>query len=351
MRPKREFSLKAQELIAGIVVVLLMLLIFWWLFGGEEESAKVARRESVPADAAEETDIRPLVPRLDDEGSRGAIPAPPESDGAGAGPSESAEIPDWQPIPAPPEKPERLRGLTFLDAVINPLQKELDRFWGWRPNDLIQFTDNVNNFQLGVLEATRRTSIVLAERISRTGSSDPYVPGLEEAMSLFAIDPTNYLFPSPESKYQKGLENIREYQNMLRDGTARFYNRVDNLVPLMLSYESLLGSCTENLLRDDVGFFQSDDVFFYCQGVAAMIFSALKGVELDFRETIKAAQAEMVFQEIQVSLDQIVEMDPWVILNSGPNSLLANHRANMAGWMSRGRFQIHILYGALTGDL
>ena len=349
MRPKRKFSLKSGEIIAGIVVVLLMLLIFWWLFGGEEESAEVARRESVPADAVEETDTQPFVPRFDEEGNRVAVPAPSESDGAA--PSEPAEIPDWQPIPAAPEKPERLRGLTFLDAVINPLQNELDRFWGWRPNDLIQPTDNVNNFQLGVLEATRRTSIVLAERISRTGSSDPYVPELEEAMSLFAIDPKNWIFPMPGRKYRKGLDNIRKYREMLRNGTAPFYNRVDNLVPLMLSYESLLGSCTENLLRDDVGFFQSDDVFFYCQGVAAMIFSVLEGVEVDFRETIKAAQAEMVFQEIQVSLGQIVEMDPWVILNSGPNSLLANHRANMAGWMSRGRFQIHILYGALTGDL
>jgi hypothetical protein len=170
-------------------------------------------------------------------------------------------------------------------------------------------------------------------------------------MSLFAINPRTWIFPRPESKYQEGLENIREYGEMIKRGEARFYNRMDNLVPLLLSYESLLGSCTENLLRKDVGFFQADDVFFYSQGVVVMVLSTLKGAGVDFRETIEAAQAFGVYSEIIVSLERMSEMDPPVILNSDPNSVFANHRSNMAGLMSRARFLIHILYGALTGDL
>jgi hypothetical protein len=243
------------------------------------------------------------------------------------------------------------RGIAFLRAVIEPLQEQLDRFWGWRPNDIIEFTDNVNNYQLGVLEATRRTSIVLAERISRTGSSDPYVRELEQAMSLFAINPTTYMFPRPESKYQEGLDNIREYKQMLRNGTARFHNRMDNLVPLLLTYESLLGSCTENLLKRDVSFFKVDDIFFYSQGAAAMILSVMEGVGVDFRETIEGAKGIEVYDEIVFSLRQVAEMKPLIVLKGGPHSIFANHRANMAGPMSRARFQMSILHGALTGNL
>ena len=260
---------------------------------------------------------------------------------------ENTEVVETQP----PRSTRQPRGVTFVNAVIEPLQSELDRFWGWRPNDLIEFTDNVNNYQLGVLEATRRTSIVLAERISRTGSSDPYIRELEQAMSLFAIDPTNYMFPSPESKYKEGLENIRKYKEMLRNRSARFYNRMDNLVPLLLTYESLLGSCTENLLKQGIGFFEVDDIFFYSQGAAAMVLSTMEGVGVDFRETIEGANSMDVYKEIVRSLREVVEMDPWIILRGGPHSIFANHRANMAGPMSRARFQMSILHGALTGNL
>jgi hypothetical protein len=337
----------AGRLAAVAAVVLVMFLGGMWLFGGEEEPAPRETSRKVSPEAM------PSKTRLpgDDPGGLAPIPAPSGKTDAAPRPSIPLEIPQRQPEPAPVPKPRRVQGLTFLDAITTPLQSELDRFWGWRPNDLIEFTDNVNNFQLGVLEATRRTSIALAERISRSGSSDPYVPELERAMSLFAIDPRNWIFPRPESKYQDGLDNIRKFGEMLQRGEARFFNRMDNLVPLLLTYESLLGSSTENLLRRDVGFFQADDVFFYSQGVVVMVLSSLKGVGVDFRETIEAAQAFGVYSEIIVSLERMAEMDPPVILNSDPNSIFANHRANMAGLMSRCRFLIHILYGALTGDL
>nr|MBL0731683.1 hypothetical protein [Desulfobacterales bacterium] len=81
------------------------------------------------------------------------------------------QSPKESPIPILKSSPQ-VKGVAFVSAAIKPLAYELDeRFWGWRPNDIINVTDNVNNFQLGVLEITRRTVVILAERISRTGSS------------------------------------------------------------------------------------------------------------------------------------------------------------------------------------
>ncbi|MFW5635435.1 MAG: DUF2333 family protein [Thermodesulfobacteriota bacterium] len=308
---------KGRRLVVGAIAVLILILGFVWLLGSGEKPQKTVSEppgETEPANG--------FAPVLE--------------------PSSEAE---------PSAASNRVKGITFLDAVIEPLQSELDRFWGWRPNDLIQFTDNVNHYQLGVIEATRRTSIVLAERISRTGSSDPYVRELEQAMSMFAIDPNTWLFPRAEGKYQEGLDNIRSYRRMLLRNEARFYNRMDNLVPLILTYESILGSVTENLLRRDLSFFEVDDMFFYSKGVSAMILSAMEGVGVDFRDTLEAAQSIEVYEEIILSLRRIVEMKPPVVLDGGPNSIWANHRANVAGPMSRVRFLMHILYGALTGDL
>jgi hypothetical protein len=338
----------------GVAVVVLLVLAggIWgalFLFGnGDEETVPFELTQPVMSkseDPAQTQTQAPKRPKRTEDGGTPAVlvgqpkPAEKEQDSAASGILDSLPARN-QPL-----------GVAFLEAVIVPLQSELDRFWGWRPNDLIEFTDNVNNYQLGVLEATRRTSIVLAEKISRTGSSDPYVRELEQAMSLFAIDPNNYMFPAPESKYQEGLDNIRAYRGMLLNRSARFYNRMDNLVPLLLTYESLLGSCTENLLKRDISFFDVDDIFFYSQGVAAMVLSTMEGVGVDFRDTIQGANSLAVYEEIVRSLREVVEMDPWIVLRGGPHSIFANHRANMAGPMSRARFQMSILHGALTGNL
>ena len=58
-------------------------------------------------------------------------------------------------------------GVAFTQKLIELLDYELDgRFWGWRPNDLLigRFTDNVNEFQLGALEASRYTAKTLKEQ-------------------------------------------------------------------------------------------------------------------------------------------------------------------------------------------
>ena len=119
-------------------------------------------------------------------------------------------------VVAPVHKPAP-KGVAFVEATIKPLSYELEeRWWGWRPNDIIEFTDNVNTFQLGVLEVTRRTVVALAERISRTGVTDSLDPNLEDAMNWFMIKASSYWFPSAESKYHEGLEELQAYLEKLK---------------------------------------------------------------------------------------------------------------------------------------
>ena len=246
-------------------------------------------------------------------------------------------------------------GMAFVNAVIRPLDNELNhRFWGWRPNDILDFTDNVNSFQLGVLEVTRRTSIILAERISRTGTTAAFEPSLENAMNWFMIKPGRYWFPSAESKYKDGLEGLREYFYKLERGEATFYNRTDNLIPLLVVYEDLLGSCDENLVKyeeDDgspVSYFKADDYFFYAKGVASAMVIILEAVMIDFEEIIHSRQGAEVLHHAIESLHHSVEIDPWLITNSDLSGVFANHRANMAAPLSHARFYLGVLITALS---
>ncbi|HAR32942.1 MAG TPA: DUF2333 domain-containing protein [Desulfobacter sp.] len=244
-------------------------------------------------------------------------------------------------------------GVAFVDACIRPLDYELNhRFWGWRPNDIIRFTDNINKLQLGILEVTRRTAVALAENLSRTGSTDAYIPSLEYAMNSFMIKSTEYMFPSAENKYQEGLNEWRNYQKMLEKGEANFYRRIDNLVPLLKAYESILGSCDENLVKDlgKISTFKADDVFYYTKGVATAMATILEAVAVDFHDTISDQGTDLIHHAVE-ALHHASHLDPWIVLEGSPDGVLANHRANLAAYISHARFYLDVLSRSLTGNL
>ncbi len=247
------------------------------------------------------------------------------------------------------------RGVAFMEACIKPLNHELrERFWGWRPNDIIRFTDNVNNYQLGVLEVTRRTSVILAERLSRTGATASFDPNLEQAMNWFMIKASRYLLPSAESKYKEAISDLSEYLGKLKKGNASFYTRSDNLIPLLAAYEDLLGSCEENLVKatDEKGkpisFFKADDYFFYAKGVAGSLHTILEAVQEEFAVTVEARRGTDVLHHVVEACSRATEIDPIIITNSDLDGILANHRANMAAPISHARFYLGVLIKTLT---
>ncbi|MBW2366263.1 MAG: DUF2333 family protein [Deltaproteobacteria bacterium] len=247
------------------------------------------------------------------------------------------------------------RGVAFVDATIKPIEYEItERFYGWRPNDIIEFTDNVNNFQLGVLEVTRRTTVNLTERISRTGTTAAFNNNLQNAMNWLMVKADSYWFPSAERKYKAALGELRKYKEKLFKGQASFYNRTDNVIPLLLSYESLLGSCEENLVKtkekdgEAISFYISDDYFYYAKGVAGAMGTILEAVLVDFGDTIDSRRGLEVLHHAIESCHHATEIEPWIIFNSDPSSVWANHRANMAAPISHARFYISVLIKALS---
>lgn len=252
-------------------------------------------------------------------------------------------------------KAHQMRGVAFVSAMIKPLEFELkERFMGWRPNDLVQYTDNVNNLQLGMLEATRRAATRLAERISRTGTTNVLDEHLERAMNCFMIAPDSYLLPSAESKYEEGLKALRDYQNRLVAGEAEFYTRADNLIPLLVAFADLLGSCDDNLVKatekdgKPVSTFDADDYFYYAKGVASAILPVLEAVAEDFQETLVTRRAMDVLHHAIHACHEATEMDPLIVLEGDMDGILANHRANMAAHISHARFYLDVLAATLS---
>ncbi len=316
-----------------------------------------------PADthdeAAPETDAHaaPETPHVAD--SHGAAPAAKPSDAhapaAGHGTSTADKADAHAPAGHAAFTASGVKGVAFMEAMIAPMHHELEeRFYGWRPNDILDFTDNVNNYQLGVLEVTRRTAEVLAERISRTGSTQAFEKDLENARSNFMINADDYMLPSAETSYKEALESLERYKTKLENGSALFYTRTDNLIPLLRAFENLLGSCDDNLVKaheDDgteVSWFRADDYFFYASGVAHAMHSILEAVAVDFAKTIETRRGTEVLHHALEALEHAMHIDPILIFDSPPDGILANHRANMAGPISHARFYIGLLIETLS---
>ncbi len=248
------------------------------------------------------------------------------------------------------------KGVAFVEALISPLEYELkERFWGWRPNDIIQFTDNVNQYQLGVLEVTRRISTRLTENISRTGSTAAINKYLERAMNALMIRADRYLFPSAENQYIEAVENLKRYKKQLISGEASFYNRADNLIPLLESLAELVGSCDENLVKhtesngEPVSTFSADNYYYYAKGVASALLPVLHAIEYDFERILEVRSGADILHHAVESCHHAAEMEPWLfITESSLNGIFANHRANMAAPISHIRFYISLLASTLA---
>ncbi len=277
--------------------------------------------------------------------------------------SPAPEIPAVPSLAATPhvldtsnDLPKKAPGVAFVTATIKPLSYELnDRFWGWRPNDILNFTDNVNNFQLGVLEVTRRTTVILTERLSRTGSVESMNKNLERAMDWLMTKPERYWFPSPEARYQDALTELATYKNNLEKGDAVFYTRSDNLLPLLAVFDNLLGSCDENLIKtkesngEPVSWFRVDDYFYYSKGVASALETILEAVLEDFQTTLETRRGTEILHNAIASCKKASEIDPWLfVTDSDFSGILANHRANMAAPISHARFYIEVLIAVLS---
>jgi hypothetical protein len=246
-------------------------------------------------------------------------------------------------------------GVTFVMATIAPLQYELEeRFYGWRPNDIIRPADNVKNYQLGVLEVTRRTVEALTERISRTGSTQAFDKDLERARNNLMINADDYMLPSAESSYEEALAALARFKAKLESGTAPFYSRTVNLIPLLVAYENLLGSCDDNLVKmkeddgRDVSWFRADDYFFYAQGVASAMQTILQAVAVDFANVIESRRGDEVLHHALEALHHATAIEPLIILDGDPDGFTANHRANLAAPISHARFYVGLLIQTLS---
>lgn len=306
----------------------------------------------------------PLTVRKEEPGpaANPALPSPPASP-AGEPAVERPVIPTPPPPPPAAEKmaakPAPVKGEAFTNALIKIMDDQVNgSLIGWRPNSILfgklGLTDDVNNLQLGVLEVTRRTVVVLNENMSRFALTEAQNPYLNNAMNFFMVSPEKYWFPSASGKYKEAMAYLEHYIDDLKHNRSRFYTRVDNLIALMNHFRDVLGSAFHNLIKDTeadgskVSWFVCDDYFYFAQGVAMGMAQILEGVKEDFADQLAKKNSSKLVDDAIHALHEASHLNPWIITNASKDGILANHRANMGTYIGEAEHIISTLINVLA---
>jgi hypothetical protein len=245
----------------------------------------------------------------------------------------------------------------------------------WLPNDIFWptvFLDNMPNFQIGELEVVRYNIRVLRDNLTRMRTTDKLEPYAEAAFTSLSNDPYKWWFPSAESKWKRGYENLESFYRNLAAGQSHFYPRADNLVELLNQYTSLMGGVNTRLInapRDlqetlsieerekkpsvgpavvdiDIPWYRIDDNFYYAQGVAYALYESFRAIRIDFMDVLTDKNSVNLVDKILEILGRCY-FEPLIVFNGDPDSIFANHSLNLSGIFNDARQKINSLTTAL----
>lgn len=252
------------------------------------------------------------------------------------------------------------KGQSHAVAIATALIYREVKINGWPANDPFFYPaaalDNMPNFQMGVIAALARFTIELADHIGRTRGSSPVDPDLEKARGLLSYSGTIWIFDfstswaptaSSEAQYLSARRSLLRYNERLGAGKAVFDRRSDNLQATVNRIAIDLGSVSAQLdqrIREAGGAIfdtRSDDIFYAAKGRLYGYFMLLRALGRDYERVIKEKQLEKAWAQMLVSLKEGAKLQPLIVRNGEPDSLLQpNHLTAQGFYLLRARTQL-----------
>jgi hypothetical protein len=241
---------------------------------------------------------------------------------------------------------------TTLAAIMD---HELHSGFGWRPNDFFLWgpkfgPDNNSDRQLGIIQAVRETTRIFKDHLTKV-SSNQYDPNLVIADTDFRNDAEKWILPAPESKYEDGIDRLRQYVAGLHTTppvSRELNTRAVELIRLFQTWTDLLGDAHANLYRsnkDDgspVHSWDCDHYFYHAQGYAHVMYYMLQALEREYAGQIKDDPVlKTMFDESIDALGKASVMKPLIVLNGSSDGLFANHRRNLDAYISEARQKMY----------
>ena len=111
------------------------------------------------------------------------------------------------------------------------------------------------------------------------------------------INAASWWFPSAESSYSQAIEHLKKFKTKLEKGQRSFYYRRDTLVSLLSTYKDQIGNVNRTLVMP-VGWWKSDDYFYYAKGVAHVYYEILKVCRVGFKNQLATMHGADIMDEV-----------------------------------------------------
>ena len=218
--------------------------------------------------------------------------------------------------------------------------------------DHTPFLDNKANFQRGVNQAIRRTTIELVDTLGRVRGTSQIDNNLQDARGnlqfdegtwYFGINPFGPKTPTP-AFYRSAIEDLRLFNTRLEDCQATFDARGDNLYQFFDRIASDLGS-TSDILRErsenfNGGWFdtRADDRFWFAYGQLYAYAGILQASRADFSDVITTRNLGPLWNRLDAQLKAALEIQPLIISNGSESGwIMPTHLATMGFYVLRVR--------------
>ncbi|MBM3555217.1 MAG: DUF2333 family protein [Alphaproteobacteria bacterium] len=259
---------------------------------------------------------------------------------------------------AAPEAERVEGGSRAVDIAAALIDREAGR-GHWAANDPFflpgSALDNMPSFQQGILRSLARFAFELTDQIARARGSSQTDKDLQEAAGLLQYSGTKWIFDlrvslaptaTSEAQYRAARKALLRYNIRLAKGEAVFERRADNLLAAIDRIALDLGSTSAALdeaTRRGGGWFdfEADDVFYGIKGQLYAYHLVLRELGLDYGNIMKEKELGATWAQMLDSLRRGAELDPLVVVNGAPDSLLLpSHLAVQGFFLLRARTQL-----------
>jgi hypothetical protein len=212
------------------------------------------------------------------------------------------------------------------------------------------------NYQQGIVYALSRFAIEMADQIGRSRGSSQVDPNLDKASGLLKYagdvwvwDPSVSIAPTAtsEAQYRAGRRELEAYNDRLARGEAVFESRTDNLLATLERFTADIGSTSavidEQVANHGGDFldFRADDVFYQTKGRLYGYYILLRSLKDDYANIITERQLDAAWDNMLTSLRAAVMLDPLVITNGAPDSMIRpSHLVSQGFYLLRARTQM-----------
>ncbi len=252
-----------------------------------------------------------------------------------------------------------LGGSETAATIIFLVDREVNQH-NWTPNDPFflpgWWLDNTPNYQKGIIEALSRVSLELRDQLGRSRGSSAVDDDLQKAAGNLAKEPGRWIIDfntsflpttASDSYYREAVRQLEAYNQRLAAGEAVFERRSDNFLATLDRIALDLGGSSaalEDYISKEAGGvlpdFGADDLFYETKGKLYAYAMILQALEVDFSKVISERELGGIYRELLQSMLSASTLDPLVVYNGAPDSMLANHLSMQGFYLLRARTQL-----------